>query len=313
MIGTLTLFLDTLLIILVYEFLARLIRSLVVVRVALAMLLVLAFDTAFFVTGSFVESPAYASILLSGLIGKSVTGVIYAVLLTVYLLRFDVPGQRVLGTRRALGDLFEVLTYRQRYELLRAQMTRDGRTGVYNRAFFDESLETLLARSHRSGSPVVLMMIDVDHFKQINDRYGHRIGDEVLRTIAQTIAATCRASDLVCRYGGEEFTVLLPDTELESGVHLAERIGAEVPAAMVRLARRRIVGPVTVTIGVAAYPGEASTLEDLILLADRRLYEGKSQGRNRVVPTRAEAPELLETRMAAKRHPPRRDPSQNGP
>jgi diguanylate cyclase (GGDEF)-like protein len=286
-VGTFALFADTILIILIYEMVSRYLTSSLLLRNCLSLVAVLVFDTAFFVTGSFVESPAYGSILVSGLVGKTAVGVLYATYLTLYLRYFDIPEAQRASDRPTLGDLFDVLTYRQKYEVLRAQITRDGLTGVYNRAFFDETIDMLLARSRRSGSPVTLMMLDLDHFKQVNDTYGHRAGDQVLRAAAAMVSATSRASDLVCRYGGEEFAVLLPDTDLERGIRLAERICQELPAALAVQGARWSERPVTATIGLSSFPGEAASAEELILLADSRLYTGKDQGRACVVPRQA--------------------------
>jgi diguanylate cyclase (GGDEF)-like protein len=174
--------------------------------------------------------------------------------------------------------------------VLKVQITRDALTGVYNRGFFDETLAALLARSRRTGSPVTLLMIDIDHFKQLNDAYGHGAGDQALAAVASVLMASSRAADVVCRYGGEEFGVLLPDTELESGRHLAERISAAVPAGLARHGARWSGRPVTVTIGLASFPTEAATADELVQLADRRLYAGKAGGRNRVVSSGHEGP-----------------------
>jgi diguanylate cyclase (GGDEF)-like protein len=223
------------------------------------------------------------------MLGKAVAGVVYALLLTVYLQRFDVTDQLPLGAGRPLGNLFQALTYRQKYEALKVQITRDALTGVYNRGFFDETLAALLARSRRTGSPVTLLMIDIDHFKQLNDAYGHGAGDQALAAVAAVLVTSSRAADLVCRYGGEEFAVLLPDTALDAGRHLAERINAAVPAGLAQHGARWSARPVTVTVGLAAFSAEAATAEELVQLADRRLYAGKTSGRNRVVASGHEA------------------------
>jgi diguanylate cyclase (GGDEF)-like protein len=282
-VGTLALFADTVLIIMLYELVSRRVTSSIFLRLLISLLSVLLFDTVFFVTGSFAESPAYASILISGAIGKSVAGVLYAVLLTVFLHYFDTDDQPAASGRRTLGDLFELLTYRQKYEVLKAQMTRDGLTGVYNRAFFDDTLEVLLAGSLRTNSPVTLLMADIDDFKSINDTYGHRMGDRVLQSVATTIAESARASDLVCRYGGEEFAIVLPDTDQSQGIQLARRVCRAVPESLAAKDELWKERKVTMTIGLACFPVEATTADELIQLADRRLYAGKHAGRNRVV------------------------------
>jgi diguanylate cyclase (GGDEF)-like protein len=249
-------------------------------RVYASMALVLAFDTLFFVTGSFYELPQYSRILFSDLVGKSTVSVLYAAILTVYLQRFDVPLETPAGFRGQLRELFQVLTYREKYEALKLQATVDGLTGVYNRGFFDSVLTLQAASAVRSGRPLTLMLVDVDHFKSINDTYGHAEGDATLVAIAAAIKAAVRASDVVARYGGEEFAVVLPETPASEGLGLAERIRAAVPLARgPKGAARRI----TVTIGLATLPDDAADTAGLLECADRRLYAGKRSGRDQVV------------------------------
>ena len=281
-VGLIALFADTVLIILAYEALSRVLRSLFA-RIWAALALVLVFDTLLFVTGGFVEQPAYGEILLSAIAGKLGAAVIYATALRLYLPR---AGAAEAGAgedgRPALSDLFQVLTYRQRYEALRAEAARDPLTGVHNRGFFDEHLRALLAQARRGGPPVTVMIVDVDHFKRINDTQGHSEGDRALRVIAQALAGAARASDIVCRYGGEEFCLILPGTPLQAAASLADRIRGEVPAAC---ARAGVHGGrrVTVTIGLAACPADGVETDALMRAADRRLYRGKDDGRDRVV------------------------------
>ncbi|HKA41505.1 MAG TPA: diguanylate cyclase [Burkholderiales bacterium] len=283
-VGTLALFADTVLIILAYETVSRRVASLFL-RIYASLALVLIFDTLLFVTGGFVEHPAYREILLSGVLGKVTAALVYSAVLTVYLARFDTAAPLPAGARHDLGDLFQVLTYRQKYEALRAQAMRDSVTGVYNRGFFDDVLKTQLATSKRSGTPVAVMMIDVDHFKRINDRYGHTEGDRVLRTVAQALVSAVRASDIVSRYGGEEFCIIMPNTQRASAALLAARVLAEVPQACADAGMIDASDRVTVTIGVAACPEDTEDLDELMRYADQRLYRGKDTGRDRVVST----------------------------
>jgi len=281
-VGTLVLFVDAVLIILAYEAVSRIARPLFL-RIWISLALVLAFDTLLFVTGSFVEHSAYRDILLSGILGKMGAAVVYAAALTLYLLRAPVIDPQTTDRGRpGFGDLFQVLTYRQKYEALRAQATRDPLTGIHNRGFFDEMLRTQHAAARRSGAPFSLMMVDVDHFKTINDAHGHAEGDRALRVIARALVRVARASDTVCRYGGEEFSLILPGTSLEAAAQLAGRIRQEVPAAC---AREHLAGNtrITVTLGLAVYPGDGAEIVDLMRTADRRLYRGKDEGRDRVV------------------------------
>ena len=281
-VGTLALFADTILIILTYEGLSRVVRPLFL-RIWASLALVLAFDTLVFVTGGFVEHPAYREILLAGVLGKIAAALIYAAALRVYLPRAGAAERVAAGDARpGLGDLFQVLTYRQKYEALRARAARDPLTGVYNRGFFDEMLRAQIAVSRRGGAPVAVMLVDVDHFKRINDTHGHSEGDRALQVIAQALNGAARASDLVCRYGGEEFCLILPATPLEAAAQLAARIRGEIPAACARAGVGRGLR-LTVTIGIAAYPEDGADMEALMRAADQRLYQGKDAGRDRVV------------------------------
>lgn len=281
-VGTLALYADTILIILVYEAVSRFVPPLLP-RIWLSLAAVLAFDTLLFVTGGFVEHPAYREILVSGMLGKAGAAALYALALALYLPRAGRAEARAAGAARpGLGDLFQVLTYRQKYEALRAQATRDPLTRIHNRGFFDETLQVQLAAARRGGLPLTVMLIDADDFKRINDGHGHAEGDRALRVIAQALVGAARASDVVCRYGGEEFGLILPATALEAAAQLAGRIRAEVPEAC---ARAGVGGGarVTVTIGLAAFPGDGAEADALMRVADSRLYRGKDLGRDRVV------------------------------
>jgi len=280
--SALVLFLDTLLVVLTYEFLRRKIPSLFL-RVLLSLMIALAFDSVCFVTATQIEDPAYAETLISQLVGKTVAAFVFASVFIIYVRWFRAGSTVVSGDGRSLGEMFRLLTYRQRYEELRRVTIRDALTGVYNRRYFDEALEKAIDRSERSGSAFCLLMVDVDNFKRINDAYGHAEGDTVLQRIAQAIVASVRASDDVCRYGGEEFAVLLPHTDIAQAVALSERIGCQVPEACATSWRGAEAAPVTVTIGVAAFPEDASRGVELLRIADRRLYAGKAAGRNRVI------------------------------
>lgn len=299
LVGSITLYADALLIILVYEFFARRLKGMLFLPIYLSITLVLLFDTVVFATGSFVEQPNYVSILLSGLLGKSIAGLLYSTVLWIYLSRFDQTTHTVSDEPRRLGDIFDVLTYRQKYEALRIQATRDRLTNVYNRAFFDEVLASELAMSHRSERPLSLLMIDIDFFKQINDTYGHAEGDRALAKVAGALQSIIRQSEFLCRYGGEEFAVILPGSDLDQAIILAERLCAEVPSVCCIASQAGVSGDqreekrITTTIGIATYPTEAKSAEALIKLADSRLYQGKQAGRNRVVPSAVPEPELV--------------------
>ena len=166
-------------------------------------------------------------------------------------------------------------------EALRDVALRDGLTGVFNRRQFDEALCSELRRASRSGLPLSLLLLDVDHFKQFNDTHGHVAGDACLRGVADAIGqGVGRPSDLLARFGGEEFVVLLPDTDAAGAVEVAERMRGLVAARDQGDGRR-----VTVSIGTATlWADTPSTPEELIATADMALYAAKRDGRNRVSP-----------------------------
>ncbi len=157
----------------------------------------------------------------------------------------------------------------------------DGLTGAFNKRHFLDRLPTEIAYARRHRTPLTLLMFDVDHFKQVNDRHGHVAGDHVLATIAQLVTATLRAEDLFARYGGEEFAVLCRGATLEKASVLGERIRARVETYLFAHHGDRIL--VTVSVGVAGFVDHADATTQLIAEADAALYRAKRSGRNRVV------------------------------
>ena len=140
-----------------------------------------------------------------------------------------------------------------------------------------------MRRATHGGDPVACLLIDIDHFKKINDGYGHDVGDEVLREFAVRLASNVRAVDLPCRYGGEEFVVVMPDTRLEDAERIAERIRLHVAGSPFRVKRGAELLSVTISVGVAATLGAGDKPEALLKRADEGVYEAKAQGRNKVV------------------------------
>jgi diguanylate cyclase (GGDEF)-like protein len=173
---------------------------------------------------------------------------------------------------------------------LHTQAVTDPLTRLVNRRYLAEFLPRELIRTQRTGNSLAVLMIDLDHFKRINDTFGHDAGDLVLTHVASLLMAHIRGSDIACRYGGEEFVLVLPDTTLEGAHRRAEEIRAAVQALNLRH-QDNALDPVTVSIGLALYPEHAAGPEALIRIADEALYEAKAGGRNRVVMGRA-APEL---------------------
>jgi diguanylate cyclase (GGDEF)-like protein len=165
---------------------------------------------------------------------------------------------------------------------LESQSIRDGMTGLFNRSFMEVALDRELQRAGRHEKPVAVMMVDVDHFKQLNDSFGHEAGDVVLREVAECLRTGVRAEDIVCRYGGEEFVIILPELGARWAMERAETLRQRVGELGVRL-HGRPLREVTISIGVAIYPEHADSGEELLRHADRALYAAKHHGRNRVV------------------------------
>jgi diguanylate cyclase (GGDEF)-like protein len=161
---------------------------------------------------------------------------------------------------------------------LRNQALRDGLTGLYNRRFLEEMLERLTQDAARRAVPMSAIMIDLDHFKRLNDQYGHGTGDAVLREVARIVMAALRVTDVACRYGGEELLLLLPDCPLESAVKLAEKLRVEIETLTSDAAARSI----TASLGVACTPDTTAQPSELVAVADAALYQAKRHGRNRV-------------------------------
>jgi len=175
-------------------------------------------------------------------------------------------------------------------EKLRNQALRDELTGLYNRRFLEETLPRLLAHAERRSAPIAVLMLDLDHFKQVNDRYGHAVGDAVLREVGALLLARLRRMDVACRYGGEELVVLMPDCSAVDALARAQEI-----CAMVRGLRDRAdstLPAVTISAGVAAWPEHGEQMGKVLEAADAALYAAKRQGRDRAVPAEATAPAL---------------------
>jgi two-component system cell cycle response regulator len=162
----------------------------------------------------------------------------------------------------------------------------DQLTGLHNRRYMTGQLDALVKRASLGGDPVAALLIDIDHFKKINDGYGHDVGDDVLQEFAVRLASNVRAIDLPCRYGGEEFVVVMPDTKLEDAERIAERIRLHVAGSPFRVKGGAELLTVTISIGVAATLGADDKPEALLKRADEGVYEAKASGRNKVI-TRA--------------------------
>jgi len=161
-------------------------------------------------------------------------------------------------------------------------VTVDPLTGLYNRRFMDESLEREVVRANRKQAPLAVIMIDIDHFKRINDTYGHAAGDVVLRAAGESMKQHIRASDVVCRYGGEEFLILMPEAGPEIARERAEALRLAVQALEISHEGKPL-GQVTISLGLAMLPQHGTRVAALVSAADAALYEAKNRGRNRLV------------------------------
>lgn len=164
-------------------------------------------------------------------------------------------------------------------ELERISQT-DGLTGLYNRLHWEKRMAAEFKRGQRYGSHFSLLMLDIDHFKQVNDRFGHLAGDEVIRVVSDVIRDNVRESDVAGRYGGEEFGVILTETDLSGAICVAERIRENIMKTPVHL--DGVTHTVTVSVGVALFHDDMERHENVIARADEALYESKQAGRNRV-------------------------------
>ncbi len=165
---------------------------------------------------------------------------------------------------------------------LRKLSSLDRMTGLFNRGHFDERLGAELNRAQRMQQPLSVVMLDVDRFKEFNDRFGHSAGDVGLRTIADQFRQMTRRSDVVARYGGEEFVFLLPDTSADTAFDKLEQIRAAVEALRIALPKGQGEASLTVSAGIATFPADGTNAEELIDEADARLFRAKAGGRNRV-------------------------------
>lgn len=180
-----------------------------------------------------------------------------------------------------LRETAPVLETKRLMENLRDSTLRDPMTGLNNRRFLEEYVETLVSSVQRKRTHVAILMLDLDYFKMVNDTYGHDAGDAVLKALSTLLKQSVRASDLVIRYGGEEFLIILIDSEGEAADHVAEKIRLAVESLKVQVAG--ITLQKTISIGIADFPTDSDTFWQAVKFADVAMYQAKDQGRNRVV------------------------------
>lgn len=166
-------------------------------------------------------------------------------------------------------------------EILRNLSIRDSLTGLFNRRFMEESLEREYLRAKRSGKSLGIIMFDIDHFKQFNDVFGHDAGDALLRELGAFLKQNIRGSDIVCRYGGEEFIIIMPDTTMETVYQRAEYLREEAGHIQIQYNHQPLAS-VTLSLGVAMFPEHGLTVQAVVQAADAALYKAKESGRNKV-------------------------------
>jgi diguanylate cyclase (GGDEF)-like protein len=165
---------------------------------------------------------------------------------------------------------------------LHDKAVRDALTGLYNRGYLEESLDREESRARRSNQSLGVMMIDIDHFKRCNDTFGHAAGDAVLRAVAQHMLSLARGEDILCRYGGEEFALVMAHASPATMLERAEKICLGVQNLEIECDGRR-VGPVTLSVGIAIFPDHGASGQAVLQAADAALYRAKAAGRNCVV------------------------------
>ena len=274
--GTTLLFIDLISMVVLYEKLGTVLTRTIPGRIFASLAIVLSFDQLFFYLGLHYLSGVPPSALYGGWIAKMGSAAFFTLMVTLYL-RF-VEKDPIGAPDTALRDVFDRLTYRYRYEKLAEQVGRDPLTGLQNRGQFDLNGPSMLKSAARSGTPIGLLMIDIDRFKAVNDQYGHPVGDRVIRDVVTTIAAAARDTDRLFRYGGEEFALLCPDMAPGALFGMAERIRQ----AVARAPHPDLPYPVTISVGIACHPSDAQDFPTLLARADAALYLAKSLGRDRV-------------------------------
>jgi diguanylate cyclase len=200
--------------------------------------------------------------------------------------------QRLKASRTEIRQLQENL------DAVRTESLTDPLTSLGNRKFYDQAIAKAVALANKSERPLCLLVSDIDHFKKFNDTFGHLTGDQVLRLVALSVKQNVKTQDLACRYGGEEFAIILPDTTLRAAVTVAEHIRRSVMTKeLIKRSTSENLGRITISLGVAAFkPGD--TVATLYDRADQCLYSAKRNGRNRVVCETDPEAEMLEVKVA---------------
>ena len=206
--------------------------------------------------------------------------------------------KRLLGETRRMQDINhsleqkleasreDIANLQHDIDEVRRESMLDPLTKIYNRKYFDDGLQSAMADARETGEPLCLLLVDIDHFKRFNDTYGHQTGDQVLRLVAMTLKSNIKGKDVVARYGGEEFAAILPSTDLEGAVILADNIRKAIQAKeLLKRSNNEKLGRITASFGVAIFQSD-DLPSSFIERADRCLYAAKHAGRNRVIDER---------------------------
>ncbi len=179
---------------------------------------------------------------------------------------------------RLQSQLIEIGTLQSE---LRSQAIKDPLTDLFNRRYLDETFDRELARAARESYPVCVIMLDIDHFKKVNDTYGHEAGDFILKALAKTLSARNRRGDFVCRFGGEEFVVVMPNLAVDTAYKRAEDLRTALNSLYVPYGRFNLT--ITISMGIASYPANGENRESVLRAADRAMYAAKKAGRDHIL------------------------------
>lgn len=279
-VGTVMSFIGGLFAIMFYNILARFDLP-AALRIALSLAVVAAIDSIFFDVLARGINTLGSAAFYSNMAGKVIMAFVYGSFAWVYLRYVDSMDDTVRSNSGTTGKLFAALTYQTRIEELEYELQRDTLTGAYNRRFLDRALPEQLELDQLRGQPTALLYLDIDHFKKINDQYGHPTGDLILQQLVQLTKSLVRRGDSVVRVGGEEFVVILPGTTQKEAREFADRILQYLQSQPLLQHPHAIQA--TATIGLAVSPQDADSARSLLKCADERLYQGKHAGRALVV------------------------------
>ena len=272
--GTAILYLDAIGIILLYERLGRYLRHRPILRFMICGFVLLTFDQIAFFGALHYSVGLPLAAFWGGWKAKMFAVCIYTVLFAIY--EKWIGRAVTTSSARPIGDIFSDLTFRERYNDLLSRTGRDVLTGLYDRTRMELEAPVMIRESLRQGQSATVMILDADHFKNVNDVFGHLQGDDVLRAISARLGSILRAGDRVFRFGGEEFVAICPVTDHAEGLRLAERLRWTIENSVATPDGK----PVTISIGVATATEDGDAFTAILSAADERLYFAKKNGRN---------------------------------